>query len=67
MMTLKIDGMSCMHCVGSVKAALEAIPGVQAIVDLDKGTAMVQAPGDVSEDRLKKAVADAGFTVSAVQ
>ncbi|MGL4547289.1 heavy metal translocating P-type ATPase [Eubacterium aggregans] len=67
MMTLKIDGMSCMHCGGSVKAALEAIPGVQAIVDLDKGTAMIQAPGDVSEDRLKKAVADAGFTVSAVQ
>ncbi|MEG2417681.1 MAG: heavy metal translocating P-type ATPase [Eubacterium sp.] len=57
MMTLKINGMNCMHCVGSVKAALEAIPGVQAIVDLDKGTAMVQAPGDVSPDRLKKAAA----------
>ncbi|MEG1431913.1 heavy metal translocating P-type ATPase [Eubacterium sp.] len=66
MMTLKINGMNCMHCVGSVKAALEAIPGVQAIVDLDKGTAMVQAPGDVSPDRLKKAVADAGFTVTAI-
>ena len=66
MMTLKIDGMNCMHCVGSVKAALEAIPGVQAIVDLDKGTAMVQAPADVSLDRLKKAVAEAGFTVTAI-
>jgi len=39
---LKIKGMSCHHCVNSVRAALEAVPGVEsAQVDLATGIAEV--------------------------
>jgi copper chaperone len=28
--TLKVTGMSCMHCVGSVKKVLEAVDGMDS-------------------------------------
>lgn len=47
---LKIKGMSCNHCVNSVRTALEAVPGVEsAQVDLATGLAVVdhQTPIDL--------------------
>lgn len=39
---LRIKGMSCNHCVNSVRTALEAVPGVEsAQVDLAAGVAEV--------------------------
>ena len=61
MITLKVDGMMCMHCVAHVKKALEAFEGVTAEVDLDKGEARVNAPEGVSASELIKAVTDAGY------
>lgn len=62
--TLKIDGMMCMHCEAHVKKALEAIDGVEsAVTSHEAGTAVITLNGDVTEDTLKKAVADAGYTV----
>ncbi|NLY09473.1 MAG: cadmium-translocating P-type ATPase [Tissierellia bacterium] len=58
---MHIEGMSCMHCVGRVDKALNAIDGVTAKVDLDKQTATVT--GDVSDEVLTKAVTDAGYDV----
>lgn len=63
MITLKIEGMMCQHCVKHVKEALEKLEGVQAIVDLDKKTATVMKPDSVSVDDCKKAVVDAGYEV----
>ncbi len=38
----KVDGMSCMHCVARVKAAIEGVDGVKtAEVDLQKAEAVV--------------------------
>ena len=38
MSTVKINGMKCGHCVGSVTAALSEIPGISNVsVDLEKG------------------------------
>lgn len=35
--TMKIEGMSCMHCAGRVESALKAVPGVaDAKVNLEK-------------------------------
>lgn len=63
MITLKIEGMMCQHCVKHVKEALEKLEGVQAIVDLEKKTVTVMKPDSVSVDDCKKAVVDAGYEV----
>ncbi len=63
---LKIEGMSCGHCVMHVQSALESVPGVKsAKVDLLDRSAMVD--GDKLEDQaLRAAVADAGYKVASI-
>lgn len=61
---LKIDGMSCEHCVARVKKALLAVDGVTEVtVDLGAKSATVTADEGVKTDSLKIAVEDAGYTV----
>ena len=60
--TLSIEGMMCAHCAAHVEKALNALPGVTAAVDLAGSSAVVT--GEVSDEALKKAVADAGYTVT---
>lgn len=62
---VKISGMSCMHCVNSVKTAIENVQGVkEASVDLETGLADVRHTCDDSVDfRLKEAVSRVGFGV----
>ena len=56
--------MMCNHCVGRVKAALEALPGVTAEVSLAKNTAALTMtqPHDLRE--LTAAVEAAGYRVT---
>lgn len=62
--TLKINGMMCPHCEATVKTALESIDGVtSAEVSHESGIAVVTLSKEVSEDVLKKAVVDKGYTV----
>ncbi|MDR3146569.1 MAG: cation transporter [Treponema sp.] len=62
--TLKIDGMSCDHCVRHVKDALEGIGGVKsAKVSLKTNSAEVNHADGVSLDTMKAAVVDAGYEV----
>ncbi|MCX7614429.1 MAG: heavy metal translocating P-type ATPase [Clostridiales bacterium] len=61
--TMIIDGMSCSHCSSRVEKALNAIPGVKATVDLEKKTATITESGQISNETLKNAVEDAGYTV----
>lgn len=57
---LKIDGMSCNHCVATVKKALESVEGVEdAEVSLDEKQAVVV--GKVDPKELVRAVEDAGY------
>jgi Cu+-exporting ATPase len=57
---LKIDGMSCNHCVATVKKALESVQGVEdAEVSLDEKQAVVV--GKVDPKELVRAVEDAGY------
>lgn len=65
MKTMTIDGMMCMHCKAHVEKALNAIDGVSATVDLESKSATIS--GDVSEEILKKAVTDAGYTVISIE
>jgi copper ion binding protein len=63
--TLKIQGMTCNHCVMRVAKALKAVPGVQdAKVDLQKAEAAVTFDeSKVSPEKLSVAVVDAGYKV----
>jgi copper ion binding protein len=64
--TLKIDGMSCEHCVKHVTQALEEINGVEsAQVSLKDNNAVVEHSDAVSADAMRAAVAEAGYEVSA--
>ena len=65
--TMNIEGMMCAHCKAHVEKALNDLPGVQAVVDLDKGTAAVTSTEPVEDAVLKKAVEDAGYTVKGIQ
>jgi copper chaperone CopZ len=60
--TLKIEGMSCEHCVRHVTGALEGIPGVKKVlVSLKEATAMVDHEDTVGLEALKSAVVEAGY------
>ena len=63
---LKIEGMMCAHCQAHVSKALNDLEGVSAAVDLENGTATVTCPDGTDVETLKKAVADAGYTVTGV-
>jgi len=62
--TLKIEGMSCQHCVSAVRNALMSVPGVtKAEVDLAKGSARVEFDkSKTGAAALIKAVEDQGYT-----
>ena len=61
--TMVIKGMSCGHCSARVEKVLNAIDGVEATVDLESNSATVKLSADVSNEVLKKAVDDIGYTV----
>jgi copper ion binding protein len=63
--TLKIEGMSCDHCVKHVTEALEGITGVtSAKVSLKNKTAEVEHTGAVSPEAMKAAVIEAGYEIA---
>jgi Cu+-exporting ATPase len=64
---LMIEGMTCMHCVGRVDKALNAIDGVEAHVDLSSKSASVMLSKEVGDETLRKAVADAGYEVTDIK
>lgn len=64
MKTIIIEGMMCPMCKAHVEKALNALENVSATVDLENKSATVQ--GEVSDDVLKKAVEDAGYTVVSI-
>ena len=61
---IKIQGMSCQHCVMSVTKALGTIPGIQNLkVDLVKGEATFENTKNIPLSAIRKAVEDAGYKV----
>ncbi len=62
MITLKVDGMSCGHCVRTVTEAVEALPSVERVqVDLEAG--LVTVAGSVQERAIRQAIEEAGYEV----
>ncbi|MBJ7328576.1 MAG: heavy-metal-associated domain-containing protein [Solirubrobacteraceae bacterium] len=59
----RVAGMTCGHCVSSVREEVAEIAGVDS-VDVDLATGRLTVTGaDVSADAVRRAVADAGYEV----
>ncbi len=62
---IKIQGMTCQHCVMSVTRALGAIQGIKNLrVDLVKGEATFENTQNVPAASIRKTVEDAGYKVA---
>ena len=61
---VKVRGMSCQHCVMSVKKALSRVDGVQNVeVDLQKQEVHFDNIKPVPMNQIEKAIEDAGYEV----
>lgn len=61
MTTLKIEGMTCQHCVKAVTEALAEVPGVDRIVDVSLEQKQAVVEGRADSTALIAAVAEAGY------
>ena len=60
-----VHGMTCAHCVASVREEVSEVAGVGAVeVDLASGHMTVTGSG-FDDDAVRAAVAEAGYEVSA--
>ena len=68
MKTVYVEGMMCEHCKARVEKALSEVEGVlSANVSLKEKKASVELEKEVSDEVLKKAVEDAGYTVKDIK
>ena len=60
-----VAGMSCSHCVASVREEVSEVSGVSSVeVDLSSGRLRVDGD-DFSDEAVKAAVEEAGYEVAA--
>lgn len=64
--TYTVTGMTCSHCVASVREEVTKVDGVNAVdVELATGTVIVQSEGPVDRAAVVAAVDEAGYEVTA--
>lgn len=63
--TLKVNGMSCGHCVNSVEGSVGKLEGVKSVkVHLQEGNVDVEFnPSEVSLSKIKETIDDQGYDV----
>lgn len=60
----KVEGMTCMHCVNTVKRALSGVEGVSEVeVFLDTGKVKVKLEKEVPFENLRNAIEEWGYKV----
>jgi copper chaperone len=65
MTEFEVQGMSCQHCVAAVTRSIQEIdPEARVQVDLERGKVAVESTQ--TNDALKDAIDDAGYTVVGV-
>ena len=63
---VKINGMTCEHCVKSVTSALNSLEGISSVeVSLADNTAVID--GDASDQSIKDLIDDIGFEVEGIE
>ena len=64
---MMVEGMMCQNCVKHVFKALTGLDGVSDVhVSLEEKMASVVAAPSVTDEALKAAIEDAGYTVTGV-
>lgn len=64
---LKVEGMSCNHCVMAVKRALTGLDGVGTVeVDLESGKVTVVGEA-LADEAMREAIDDAGYEVVSIE
>ncbi|TDQ52426.1 heavy-metal-associated domain-containing protein [Actinorugispora endophytica] len=64
--TITVSGMTCGHCVSSVKEEIGELPGVTAVdVDLESGRVQVESLAPLTGAQLEAAVSEAGYEIVA--
>ncbi len=62
--TIKVEGMSCQHCVMRVKKAVEALRGI-AELNVQIGTVDLKFDEkEINKEEIEKAITNAGYRVS---
>ncbi len=64
MYELQVEGMTCGGCANSVKRSVQAVDG-NAKVEVDLGSKKVRIDTSVDIDKVKAAVVEAGYPVTA--
>ncbi|WP_238420508.1 heavy-metal-associated domain-containing protein [Gordonia sp. 'Campus'] len=63
--TYTVTGMTCGHCVASVREEIEALPGVTDVeVTLDDGSVRVAADRELGRSEVEAAVTEAGYALA---
>jgi copper chaperone len=63
--SVTVTGMTCGHCVSSVREEVGTIPGVTAVdVDLASGKVTIDSERLVEADAIKSAVEEAGYQLA---
>ncbi|GAA0993752.1 heavy-metal-associated domain-containing protein [Acrocarpospora macrocephala] len=63
--TFTVSGMTCGHCVSSVREEVSGIPGVTTVeVDLPTGLLTVTADVPVDSEAVSRAVKEAGYAMT---
>ncbi|MBC6450882.1 heavy-metal-associated domain-containing protein [Actinokineospora xionganensis] len=64
--TYTVTGMTCGHCVQSVRDEVGRIDGVTSVkVDLPTGAVTVESDRDLAEAEVRAAVEEAGYELTA--
>ena len=64
--TLKVEGMSCGHCVNSIEGALSNITGVDQVkVNLESGTVDVTFnEKEITQEMIEKEIEEQGYEIA---
>ena len=63
--TVTVTGMTCDHCVASVREEVGGIPGVTTVdVDLATGLVTIGSDSQVDPGAIRDAVAEAGYVLA---
>lgn len=61
---LTVQGMTCGHCEAAVRKALAAVPGVTAVLEVDRTRNRAVVEGEADASALVAAVKEEGYQAS---
>ena len=62
---LKVEGMSCNHCVNSIETSVGELTGVSTVkVDLDNKEVAVEFDNDAALAQIKETIEDQGYDLA---